>query len=1456
MRTQEHSSCGVGFVASLRNDYSRENLDRGLRALTNLEHRGGSSPDGSSGDGAGILTDIPRRLLGLPEGDALAHLLLSGEMTSQFQALRIFQETFNHLGMEVYHLRKVPTDDSVLSVSGRATRPEFLMAFIRRPAQCTSRYAFEKLLYSAKQLTRSRLREEGIVKQFFFASLSAGTVVYKALLPSVKLANFYPDLQSEEFKTRFVLFHRRFSTNTATAWDTAQPFRVVAHNGEINTISGNRAWAYARERALGLRQDELLTHIGISDSGSVNEMIEALMFRSSIPHPEDIMAILMPQANNPHSFYKFWGRAMEPWDGPALFTYSDGRSVGARLDRNGFRPCRWAHTGEHFFLSSEAGSFEIPENEVLAKGSLSGGGSVRVNLRSGEFHFVDASQSRENRDATFDSRLTPLDRLSPPPNYRFNLGKLEVFNYTEEDLKKVLLPMLTEGREGIGSMGDTARLAALSSETRTLFDYFYQCFAQVTNPPLDYLREKLVTNMTSVIGRRPNIFEPKELLPLKSGIELPGPVLTLGQMEFLKSLTGKKGFEGPWPGAFIVDMTFPRERGIAGFRETLESLKLQVGNALKDRSSMLILSDRNASFERPPIPSVLLLSALVQGLNEGGMRLRTALVVETGEARSPHDVAVLIAFGAAAVCPYLPLELARQGHAALPVDENISPDVRELKCIGAFESGVLKIMSKMGVSVVRSYQASELFTILGLGPDVHKEFFPLHPSYVGGLSLEKLIERQLQNCSPNPLTSTRGETGLIHNYLYKEDPKQLKGEHHSMTILRTKLLHAAVRTDESKFQEYLKSSAEANPISFRHLLRPKRAEKPLSLDAIQSQEEILRTFGSGAMSFGAISAEAQRDIILAMREIGGRSNSGEGGENPYYFTDGITASVKQVASGRFGVTAEYLVAGNEIQIKIGQGAKPGEGGQLMAAKVDAAIARARHSEPGVDLISPPPMHDIYSIEDLKQLIYELRQLKPDCRISVKLVSGENIGTIAVGVAKAGADVIHIAGHDGGTGAAALGSMKHAGLPWELGISEVHRALSSQGVRNYLTLRVDGGLSTGRDIFIASVLGADEFDFGKLLLVAEGCIMARVCEKNTCPTGIATHDPKFKRLYRGTKDHVVKLLKLLAEDVRSELSAAGVKTLADLSGRSDLIEADPRHKKWIVERGINLEIFLQPTPAKGLATGNPYREPVSELNSKVMADVEAGQRELFYSIRPADRAALATLQGKKRSQELRFVFKGSAGQGFGVFLNERMNVRLIGEANDSVGKSMSGGRIVIVPSLEATFVPERNTILGNCALYGATGGALYVLGLAGNRFAVRNSGAMAVVEGVGMHACEYMTGGTVVVLGEVGANLGAGMSGGTLYIRKMFMERMNAEYVEPSSWEEGELVRLQVLLTDYEKETKSRTARDLLDSGLLESELVKLVPKGKALSHVMTHLTSGVVSATNEFGLGTNSSSPP
>ncbi len=1436
--SQERSACGVGFVASRKARADNAHLHMALRALTCVEHRGACGADLRSSDGAGIMTDIPFELLGREKGSvALAVLLVPPAAEAQRKALAVFQETFGFFGLDVAGFRDVPVNVDVLGAEARRTMPAIMHAIVKRPDHCRTDMSFNKLLYAAKQLTRTKAIDVGL-PEFFFASLSSNTIVYKALTRAQDLGRFYLDLQDPRYATRFALFHRRFSTNTRTSWDKAQPFRLIAHNGEINTIAGNRSWGFSREKSLGLRANELLTHHGISDTGSLNEMVEALLYRSSIPRVEDVMAILVPPAGMPHNFYRFWSRAMEPWDGPAFITYSDGLSVGARLDRNGFRPCRWARTPDHFFLASEAGAFVLDESVIEAKGRLAAGSGVKVNLETGAIDFTDPGASEENHDAAYDARLIPLHTLPVHPTPPA-VATQRLFGWTQEDVERLLVPMTATGKEPIGSMGDTARPAILSAEVRSFFDYFHQDFAQVTNPPVDYLRETTVTDLGTTLGRKPNPFSPKELIPPPVALQLDSPIISLGGMAHLASF-GAPGSPDKRVTVLTLDATFPAHHGVVGFRFRLDEIRKQAVTAVRDGAQILVLSDALATQQRPPMPSLLVLRAVVNELNESGNRLDASVVVHSGEVTNAHHVAALVAFGASAVCPYLALEWARLGeHEAL---QSLTQDAREQHLVAALDVGLLKVMSKMGISVVRSYHSARLFSAVGIGPGLVREFFPGLYSPLGGLELPDVVDAVLKNAQH----AQPSANALVHTHQFKEHVRGKQGEHHSMTNARSKIIHTLVREHALNldnlelYDAYLRHAQGDAPVNLRHLLEVTSVGPVLAEADVERAEAILARFGSGAMSFGAISAESQRDIILAMQRIGGRSNSGEGGENPYYATHGIAASTKQVASARFGVTAEYLTAANELQIKIAQGAKPGEGGQLMGVKVTEDIARARHALPGIDLISPPPLHDLYSIEDLKQLVYELRQVHPTARVSVKLVAGAGIGAIAVGVAKAGADVIHISGADGGTGAAGLLSMKHAGLPWELGLTEAHRALVANGLRRHVTLRVDGGLATGKDVVLATLLGAEEYDFGKILLVAEGCVMARVCEKNTCPTGIATHDPRFKAKYKGTPEHVETLLRYIAQDVRRVLAGMGAKDLLDLVGRSDLLRVRQDCDALVRARHLDLSLLVGPPAAERCTQHNLFASDTSAFNARALQDLQPVLRasedvEVHYDITTVDRAAFATVAGALAQHRrtatrphgvMRAVVKGSAGQGFAAFTTNGMAIQLFGEANDGVAKSMGGGVVVVRPPEEARYAAEDNAIIGNQALYGATGGTLLVNGQAGDRFAVRNSGAGAVVEGVGLHCCEYMTRGLVVVLGPLGGNAGAGMTGGTLVIPADQVTQVNPQYVAAVPLHGSDATAVLDLLTQHERLTGSRQARVVLASWKRDQGgLVAIVPRG-------------------------------
>ena len=1429
----EKSACGVGFIASRNQEYSNEHLLKGLHALRCVEHRGACAADGLTGDGAGIMTDIPFELLGYdPDTVAVATLFLSKNKSEQLKALKVFESTFSLFGLDVLEYRDVPVNNLVLGKSASESVPDIKHAVINRPSRAITMLSFDKRLYTAKQLTKSKLYHLELEDALFFTSLSAKTIVYKALTQSYALEEFYLDLKNPKYVTRFCLFHRRFSTNTTTSWDKAQPFRLIGHNGEINTIAGNRSWAKSREKMIGAEKNEILTRLNISDSGSLNEMVESLRYRSSIPNVEDILAICMPPATEGNKFYKFWSRAMEPWDGPALITYANGYKIGARLDRNGFRPCRWVRTKDHFYLSSEAGTFNIDEATIEGKGTLYAGRGVTVDLTSGDVLFRDPSYSKENYDAPFDARVELIPEKIGEINNSFTHLK-SLFCYTDEELTKIIYPMAQKGKEPIGSMGDTARLAVLSNEPRSFFDFFFQNFSQVTNPPLDYLREKRVTDLTVYLGKKPNIFEPKELIPPAPAYELKSPFLSSKQMDFIYScIANQTNLDRVIP--HVIDTTFNRSHGVIGFKSRLDHIEKEAVKAVKAGHTILILSDRKTSLNQTPLPSLLTLRKVVNGLNDEGLKLNAAVIVDTGEIKSTHHAAALIGFGAQAVCPYLALDIARNDpHRSL---KELDADSKEKNILNALEHGLLKVMAKMGISVVRSYQSAKLFSALGLGNEVIQEFFPGIQSPIGGLEIEQIAQMVLdrtKEVSEESLESYKP----IKSFQYKEHARGKLGEKHSMTNSRSKMIHELVQetglelNDWQLYDEYLKLGLADEPVALRHLFTTKSSTKSTHIDEVKDASHILRTFGSGAMSFGAISAESQRDIFLAMKEIGGRCNSGEGGENPYYFKEGIGATIKQIASGRFGVTAEYLVSGEEIQIKVCQGAKPGEGGQLMGIKVNVDIAKARFANPGFDLISPPPLHDIYSIEDLKQLINDLKQIHPKGKVGVKLVAGVNIGTIAVGVAKAGADTIQVSGGEGGTGAASLSSMKHAGLPWEIGLLEVHQALVENNLRDHVVLRTDGGLSCGKDIVLASILGAEEFDFGKMLLIAQGCVMARICEKNTCPRGIATHDPKFKAKYVGHKDHIVKTMKYIAEDVRRILAQLGKTSLEDICGDTTLLSIDSTHLELINELNLDLGFFLDAPAYQKLDQLESLSEPISELNATILSDLETSIQnnenvQRSYQIINTDRSALATLFGELASRiskvrmadikgldseikpytgKINLEFNGSAGQSFGVFQTKEVNIKLIGEANDSVCKSMSGGKTVILPPTNANYKAEENAIIGNCALYGATGGSLFVHGQAGDRFAVRNSGATAVVEGTGLHACEYMTNGTVVILGQTSENIGAGMTGGILYMYEDPGSKINSDYIAEAVMSEIDLLKLKSILEEYASETGSKKA---------------------------------------------------
>ncbi|MBT6325353.1 MAG: glutamate synthase large subunit [Bdellovibrionales bacterium] len=1391
---KDFSSCGVGLLTSLTSEVNNENLQIGINALKALEHRGGKQ---DFGDGAGIMTSIPFDLLGIePNKYAIASIFGSQTRKVFNNSIGIFEQTFNQFGLQIKDYREVKTNNDAINPKALSSMPVMLQAIIKRPSHCRTIYSFEKLLYFAKQLTMARLRTDHKDNEFYFTSLSPRTIVYKAMCTSDELQKLFLDLQDPNFKTSFALFHRRFSTNTNPSWKKVQPFKLIAHNGEINTIRGNKLSAISREKAIGLRKDELVTRDDTSDSETFNEVLDALKYRSSIPNTSEALAIMMPPSKDVQSdYFKFWSRAMEPWDGPALVAYCDGKHIGARLDRNGFRPSRWQKTEQHFFLSSEAGIFPHSNMKILEQGILHAGRSVTIHALKGTVSFQEIDTLGQYKNTTLDSRTMKLPYLDSSNNLQELTKYKDLFPHYKDDYDKILMPSIIDGATPIGSMGNTARPAFLSELDRSLFDYFFQDFSQVTNPPLDYLREGIVTNMNVYLGRKPNIFEPKELIPPSIAFELPSPILSLGQLEYITSKNDENSSLGV--NAKVFDILFdPKLDNNNSFNKCLSKLTDDIISSVKNGINIIVLSDRQTNENKLPIPSLIALRAVQLELNRTGRRLRVSIIVDTGDVLNAHQGACLVAFGASAVCPYLALSVSREVKI-----ENLGNSEKEQKLIGALNSGVKKIMAKKGVSVIRSYQGSELLTPFSLGGDIIQKYFPGHRSIIKGKDEAFIINNIIKRSQSDIKISN------INSFIHKEHPKSTKGELHSISTSDAKEVHKVLNKlllkdiNQDNWNN-LVNKLDSRIINLKDLLTPDYLPGEIDLDSVEKEESILKTFGLAAMSFGAINAKSQKDLLDAFHSFGGRTNSGEGGQNPYFLIDGTTATCKQMASGRFGVTAEYLLTGREVQIKIAQGAKPGEGGQLMAIKVDKEIALARHASANINLISPPPHHDIYSIEDLKQLIYEIKNLNKNFKVSVKLVSSEHIGTISIGVVKAGADIIHISGGNGGTGAADKLSMKHTGLPFEFGLLEVHRSLVKNNLREHVLLRVDGGLQTARDIIIATILGAEEYDFGRIALISQGCIMARVCEKNTCPTGIATQNPKFQSLYKGNVENISNYFSYVSRDIRIILARLGKKSLRELVGMTSILKDNPDQSEMINKLGLNLNYFQGEDLNYYYKEGKLFDSYPGELNQEILDDLQKNTLKNNYKIKSTDRAIPATAIGelvkqkmeRENSDKVLLNFNGSAGQGFGVFCQSNIELRLVGVANDSVAKGMSGGNISVSHPYDKSKVDD--IVIGNSALYGATGGVLLIGGSAGDRFAVRNSGAKAVLYNVGMHACEYMTGGIVVILGKSLENIGAGMTGGVLYINSINENNINKNYLQKSDLEEQDILILENILGDY------------------------------------------------------------
>ncbi|HEY8570933.1 glutamate synthase large subunit [Phenylobacterium sp.] len=1434
----EHDACGVGFVANIKGRKSHEVVSAGLQILVNLDHRGAVGADPLVGDGAGILIQIPDALyrawadgegISLPPAGeyAVAMCFLPRDEECRTAAVAQFEHFLTVEKQPLLGWRDVPVDTTGLGEAVLASMPVIRQAFIGRGPKIRDQDAHERKLLAIRKQTQNPLvelakkRDMPGLAELYMPSVSTRTVVYKGLLLAHQVGSFYKDLQDERTESALALVHQRFSTNTFPSWRLAHPYRFIAHNGEINTVRGNVNWINARRRSLEsdlLGPDlnkmwPLIPH-GQSDTACLDNALE-LLVAGGYPLAHAVM-MLIPEAwaGNPlmdpkrRAFYEYHAALMEPWDGPAAVAFTDGRQIGATLDRNGLRPARFIITDQdHVIMASEVGVLDVPEERIVRKWRLQPGKMLLIDMEEGRIIEDEEIKRTLAEAAPYEEwlsetqfKLEELKLSAPVEDPRENdpdalLDRQQAFGYTQEDLAFFLEPMAKAGDDPIGSMGHDTPIAVLSKRPKLLYEYFKQNFAQVTNPPIDPIREELVMSLVSMIGPRPN------LLGRQAGnhkrLEVSQPILTDEDLAKIRSV--EELLDGSFRTA-TLDATWSAEEGSEGLEKALGKLCWDAVDAVLLDHNILIISDRATSAERIPIPAALATAAVHHHLISRGLRMQTGLVIETGEAREVHHFCVLAGYGAEAVNPYLAFQTIEQ--LRQQNDLTVSAYEARKNYIKAVGKGVLKVMSKMGISTYQSYCGAQIFDAVGLSSELVDRYFTGTATTIEGVGLQELAEecvrRHRDAYGDAPIYKSMLDVGGQYAW-------RLRGEAHAWSPESVSRLQHAVRANlPDEYRQFARSINEQSErlLTLRGLMRFKTAAEPIPLDEVEPAAEIVKRFSTGAMSFGSISREAHTTLAIAMNRIGGRSNTGEGGEESDRFKplpngDSMRSAIKQVASGRFGVTTEYLVNADDIQIKMAQGAKPGEGGQLPGHKVDKNIARVRHSTPGVGLISPPPHHDIYSIEDLAQLIHDLKNVNPVARISVKLVSEVGVGTVAAGVAKARADHVTISGFEGGTGASPLTSLTHAGSPWEIGLAETQQTLLLNGLRTRIAVQVDGGLRTGRDVAIGALLGADEFGFATAPLIAAGCIMMRKCHLNTCPVGVATQDPVLRARFTGQPEHVINYFFFVAEELREIMAQMGLRTLNEMIGRVDLLDMSPAVDHWKAQ-GIDLSRLLYSAPAQGQkGLWNMDRQDHGlgrALDHTLIADCRAAIDDAKpvrgdYAIRNVNRTVGAMLSGEiaKRhghgglpDDTIQLKFRGNAGQSFGAFAARGVTLELIGDANDYVGKGLSGGRVIVRQPAEARREPTRNIIVGNTVLYGAISGEAYFEGVAGERFAVRNSGAVAVVEGVGDHGCEYMTGGVVVVLGDTGRNFAAGMSGGIAYVydpRGRFRELCNLAMVE-------------------------------------------------------------------------------
>lgn len=1408
---QEHDACGIGFVASIKGYKSHDIIEKGIQILINLTHRGACGCDPETGDGAGLLIQIPHEFfvretkeIGItlpPPGEyGVGMVFLPVERHQRLKTEGIIERIVREEGLTVLGWRDTPINGLTIGRVARASQPYVEQIFIGHgPGMTTDQ--LERRLYIVRKRVESEVAASEMpdVSMFSIPSLSARTIIYKGLLLAPQIAKFYIELSDPDVTSALCLVHQRFSTNTFPTWHLAHPFHYVAHNGEINTVKGNVNWMLARQSVLRseLFGDDLqdlfpVIQPGGSDSACFDNALELLVQAGrSLPHA---VAMMIPEAwdGNPHmdeakkAFYEYHCSLMEPWDGPAAITFTDGRVIGATLDRNGLRPARYLVTKDDLVvLSSETGVLPVKPEDVRIKGRLQPGKMFLVDLEQGRIisdkEIKEELAGRQPYAQWLAENQITLDTLGEPARvHGFDnttlVTRQRAFGYNDEDLRFIMIPMATNGDEPVGSMGTDTPLACLSDKPQPLFNYFKQLFAQVTNPPIDPIREEMVMSLVSYIGKERNILTET---PLHCHtLKLPHPILTNRDLEKLRRVS-----QGDFL-ATTLSCIFPVAEGENGLERALDGLCQRASLAIQNGYTILILSDRGVSQQFAPIPSLLSMTAVHNHLVREGLRTQVALIVESGEPRETMHFALLIGYGASAINPYLALETLEDLALRERLPENVNYEKALYNYIKGINKGLLKIFSKMGISTLQSYRGAQVFEAIGLKKALVDEYFTGTASRIEGVGIEVLAREAMMKheLAFQPLLDLDTELPVGGNYAFR-----LRGEYHLVNPSTVQMLQHAVHNGKYEtFEEYARliDHHSRQLCTLRGLFEFVPTD-PIPLEDVEPATEIVKRFATGAMSFGSISKEAHETLAIAMNRIGGRSNTGEGGEDAARFLpdpngDLRRSAIKQVASGRFGVTTHYLVNADELQIKMAQGAKPGEGGQLPGHKVDEVIARVRHSVPGVGLISPPPHHDIYSIEDLAQLIYDLKNVNPQARISVKLVAEVGVGTVAAGVSKAHADVVLISGHDGGTGASPLTSLKHAGAPWELGLAETQQVLVMNDLRSRIRVQTDGKLQTGRDVAIAALLGAEEFGFSTMPLVAMGCIMMRKCHLNTCPVGIATQDPALRAKFKGQPEDVINFFFFIAEQVRGIMAQLGFRKMDDMIGRVDMLDMHPAVEHWKA-KGLDFSSILYnpDLPSRiGRRCLVPQDHGLSEALDYKLIDyaretIETLEPiEVKLPIRNVHRTVGAMLSGeiaRRRGAEglpddtIHFRFHGSAGQSFGAFLAKGVTLELEGDANDYVGKGLSGGRVIVYPPKDSTFVPEQNILIGNVVLYGATSGDAYFNGVAGERFAVRNSGATTVVEGLGDHGCEYMTNGLVIVLGKTGRNFAAGMSGGFAYV---------------------------------------------------------------------------------------------